>query len=110
MAMYGGTLGVLQVVPEAWIKTSTQPQEKVLQPQPNGPNDHQNFGYGYQWWLLYDDDGSFAALGIYGQTIYVNPKRHVVIVQTAAWPEPDPDARWDETIKVMQTLARRIEP
>jgi CubicO group peptidase (beta-lactamase class C family) len=110
MAMYGGTLGVLQVVPEAWIKASTQPQEKVLQPQPNGPNDRQNFGYGYQWWLLYDDDGSFAALGIYGQTIYVNPKRHVVIVQTAAWPEPDPDARWDETIKVMQTLARRIEP
>jgi hypothetical protein len=44
------------------------------------------------------------------QTIYVNPKRHVVIVQTAAWPEPDPDDRWDETIKVMQTLARRIEP
>lgn len=110
MAMYGGTLGVLQVVPEAWIKASTQSQDKVLQPKPNGPDDHQNFGYGYQWWLLYDDDGSFAALGIYGQTIYVNPRRHVVIVQTAAWPEPDPDARWDETIKVMQTLARGIQP
>jgi CubicO group peptidase (beta-lactamase class C family) len=110
MAMYGGTLGGQRVVPEAWIKASTQPRESFLQPQPNGPNDHQNFGYGYQWWVLYDDDGSFAALGIYGQTIYVNPKRHVVIVQTAAWPEPDPDARWDETIKVMQTLARGIQP
>jgi hypothetical protein len=110
MAMYGGTLGGQRVVPEAWIKASTQPQESFLQPQPNGPNDHQNFGYGYQWWVLYDDDGSFAALGIYGQAIYVNPKRHVVIVQTAAWPEPDPDARWDETIKVMQTLARGIQP
>jgi CubicO group peptidase (beta-lactamase class C family) len=110
MAMYGGTLGGQRVVPEAWIKASTQPEEKVLQPQPNGPNDHQNFGYGYQWWLLYDDDESFAALGIYGQTIYVNPKRRVVIVQTAAWPLPDPDARWDETIKVMQTLARAIQP
>jgi CubicO group peptidase (beta-lactamase class C family) len=110
MAMYGGALGGQRVVPEAWIKASTQPQESFLQPQPNGPNDHQNFGYGYQWWLLSDDDGSFAALGIYGQTIYVNPTRHVVIVQTAAWPEPDPDARWDETIKVMQTLAREIQP
>ena len=109
MAMYGGTLGVLQVVPEAWIKASTQPEDKVLQPKPDGPNDHQNFGYGYQWWLLHDDDGSFAALGIYGQTIYVNPKRHVVIVQTAAWPLPDPDERWDETIKVMQTVARGIQ-
>lgn len=110
MAMYGGALGGQRVVPDDWIKASTHPQDKVLQPQPSGPDDHQNFGYGYQWWLLYDDDGSFAALGIYGQTIYVNPKRHVVIVQTAAWPEPDPDARWDETIKVMQTLARKIQP
>lgn len=110
MAMYGGALGGQRVVPEAWIKASTQPQDKVLQPRPNGPSDHQNFGYGYQWWLLYDDDGSFAALGIYGQTIYVNPRRHVVIAQTAAWPEPDPDERWDETIKVMQTLAREIQP
>jgi len=109
MAMYGGTLGVGQVVPDSWIKESTEPQGKVLQPQPTGTNDHQNFGYGYQWLLLDNDDGAFAALGIYGQTIYINPKRHVVIVQTAAWPEPDPDARWDETIKVMQTVARGIE-
>ena len=110
MAMNGGTLGRQRVVPEEWIKDSTQPTGKVLQPEPNGPDDHQNFGYGYQWWLLNNDDGAFAALGIYGQTIYVNPKRHVVIVQTAAWPLPDPDERWDETIKVMQTLARKIAP
>jgi CubicO group peptidase (beta-lactamase class C family) len=110
MAMYGGTLGVMQVVPESWIKESTEPQGKVLQPQPTEPNDHQNFGYGYQWWLLDNDDGAFAAMGIYGQTIYANPKRHVVIVQTAAWPLPDPDERWDETIKVMQTVARGIQP
>jgi len=109
MAMYGGTLGGTQVVPEVWIKESTQPEGKVLQSKPNGPADHQNFGYGYQWWLLNDDDGAFAALGIYGQTIYVNPKRHVVIVQAAAWPQPDPDERWDETIKVMQTVAREIK-
>ncbi|MGA9798961.1 MAG: serine hydrolase [Terriglobales bacterium] len=110
MAMNGGTLGGQRVVPEEWIKDSTQPEGKVLQPEPNGPNDHQNFGYGYQWWILNNDDGAFAALGIYGQTIYVNPKRHVVIVQTAAWPQPDPDERWDETIKVMQTLATKIAP
>jgi CubicO group peptidase (beta-lactamase class C family) len=110
MAMNGGTLGRQRVVPEEWIKDSTQPTGKVLQPEPNGSDDHQNFGYGYQWWLLNNDDGAFAALGIYGQTIYVNPKRHVVIVQTAAWPLPDPDERWDETIKVMQTLARKIAP
>ena len=37
---------------------------------------------------LLETDGVFMGLGIYGQCIYVNPARHVVIVQTSAWPEP----------------------
>jgi CubicO group peptidase (beta-lactamase class C family) len=110
MAMNGGKLGEQRIVPESWIEASTHPKEKFLQPEPTSPRDEQHFGYGYQWWLLHGTDGEFAALGIYGQTIYINPRRHVVIVQTSAWPEPDADARWDETIKVMQTIARQIQP
>ena len=95
--------------PRRGSKNQLSLREKCCSRNRTDPTDHQNFGYGYQWWLLNDDDGAFAALGIYGQTIYVNPKRHVVIVQTAAWPQPDPDERWDETIKVMQTVAREIK-
>lgn len=40
--------------------------------------------YGYQWWI--PSSGSFAALGIFGQTVYVNPARQLVFVQLAAWP------------------------
>lgn len=49
------------------------------------------------------------ALEIYGQTISVNPARHVVIVKTSAWPERDTDERWDETVKVMEAIARQIQ-
>jgi CubicO group peptidase (beta-lactamase class C family) len=45
-------------------------------------------GYGYQWWIPPGKEGAFQAIGIYGQSIYVNPTTHVVIVQTSAWPEP----------------------
>jgi CubicO group peptidase (beta-lactamase class C family) len=110
MALHGGKLGGQRVVPESWIKAATRPQEKFLEPKPAGPDNDPDFGYGYQWWLLDGKDEEFAALGIYGQTIYVNPRRQVVIVQTAAWPEPDTPDRWDETIAVMQTLARQIQP
>ncbi|MBN8715083.1 MAG: serine hydrolase, partial [Xanthomonadales bacterium] len=41
-------------------------------------------GYGYLWWT--DGDGSFAAIGIFGQMVYVDPVRHLVIAQVAAWP------------------------
>ena len=110
MAMNGGTLNGNRVAPGAWIHESATPDAEFLRPKPKGPQDQENFGYGYQWWIPYGNDGVFMALGIYGQTIYVNPKRHVVIVQTSAWPEPDTDERWDETVKVMDAIAQQIQP
>ena len=40
-------------------------------------------GYGYQWWTY--DDGSFAARGIFGQGIFIDPKRKLVIASNANW-------------------------
>ena len=40
-------------------------------------------GYGYQWWTY--TDGTFAARGIFGQGIFFDPKRKVVIVSNANW-------------------------
>ena len=39
--------------------------------------------YGYLWWLF--GEGSFSALGIYGQAIYVHPKENLVIVTHGAY-------------------------
>jgi CubicO group peptidase (beta-lactamase class C family) len=40
-------------------------------------------GYGYQWWTY--DDGTFAARGIFGQGIFIDPQRKLVIVSNANW-------------------------
>ena len=40
-------------------------------------------GYGYQWWTY--DDGSFAARGIFGQGIFIDPARKLVIASNANW-------------------------
>ena len=42
-------------------------------------------GYGYLWWRF--KDGSYAAVGIFGQMLYINPTKNLVIVQIAAWPK-----------------------
>jgi CubicO group peptidase (beta-lactamase class C family) len=42
-------------------------------------------GYGYGWWP--QEDGSFAALGIFGQSILLDPKRKLVIVTLGSWTE-----------------------
>jgi CubicO group peptidase (beta-lactamase class C family) len=42
-------------------------------------------GYGYGWWP--QGDGSFAALGIFGQSILIDPRRRLVIVTLGSWTE-----------------------
>jgi CubicO group peptidase (beta-lactamase class C family) len=43
-------------------------------------------GYGYLWWIR--DDGTFEGRGIYGQTLHIDPARHVVIVINSATEHP----------------------
>jgi len=50
------------------------------------------------------------ALGIYGQCIYVNPARNIVIVQTSAWPEPVSDLLEAEQGAAFEKIARAIVP
>jgi hypothetical protein len=44
--------------------------------------------YRSMWWLFHDDHGAFAARGVHGQTIYVDPKARMVIVRFASYPVP----------------------
>ncbi len=53
--------------------------EKKFAAQPDGPHDEANYGYAYQWWIPYGKDGTYEALGVYGQILYVNPAKHVVM-------------------------------
>ena len=47
------------------------------------------YSYGYQWWLNANSkDGVFRAVGIYGQTLYINPAKRVVIAQFSARARP----------------------
>ena len=41
-----------------------------------------NDGYGYLWWLR--GDGTYAASGIFGQQIHIDPKNDIVIVLHSA--------------------------
>lgn len=41
-------------------------------------------GYGYQFWILPGEHRRFAMLGVYGQSLFVDPGRRLVIVQTGA--------------------------
>jgi CubicO group peptidase (beta-lactamase class C family) len=71
----GGVAGGKKVLPDDWLPAATTKQAGIDQP---------GRGYGYQWWT--NDDGSFAAYGIFGQGIFIDPKRKLVIASNGSWP------------------------
>lgn len=45
-----------------------------------------NGSYTSQWWVFHNDHGAFAARGVHGQTIYVDPTADMVLVRVASFP------------------------
>ena len=85
LMLYRGQVAGRRIVSEQWVAQSTSADEPWLAP---GAHPGGRMGYGYQWWLPAGRPGVFQAIGIYGQSIYVDPSRRLVIVQTSAWPTP----------------------
>jgi len=62
-----------QIIPEQWVKESTH----------RDTLDGGKWNYQYHWLLGPKEYGSFFAVGLYGQFIYIYPKKNVVIVRNA---------------------------
>ena len=71
----GAVVNGTSIVPTGWLEAATHKQAET---------GDTGGGYGYQWWTR--DDGTFEALGIFGQTIHLDPQRKLVIVINSAWP------------------------
>ena len=63
------------ILPESWLSQATTKQADT------GSTTQ---GYGYQWWT--DNDGSFQGKGIFGQGIFIDPSRNLVIAINSNWP------------------------
>lgn len=73
-----------QIIPSKWIEESIQTDAPHLVPGEN-PNSDWILGYGYHWWIPEGEENEFLAMGIYGQGIYINLSRDIVIVKTSAY-------------------------
>ena len=70
----GAKVGGQSVVAPEWLAEATTKRTDIGKP---------GRGYGFQWWTY--DDGSFAARGIFGQGIFIDPKRRLVVAINADW-------------------------
>lgn len=63
-------------VPAGWFTEATRPVAGSVM---------HGRGYGMGWWTY--ADGSYAALGIFGQSMLIDSRRDLVIVMLGAWPQ-----------------------
>lgn len=108
-----------QILPQDWIKQSTtwtKAKGSVTSSAPNGQ-------YGYQWWFNAIDpkentspkstktsDQTFWALGIFGQTIAINPAEELVVVQWSTWKQAEePAYLYSEQAAFVNALSNALE-
>ncbi len=102
----GGIANGNPVLPEGWIAEATMKQADTTRP---------GYGYGYQWWTW--DDGTYMARGIFGQGIFIDPRRKLVIASNSNWPQAsdrqggDQDQKRSDFYKqVQQAIDREAKP
>ena len=84
----GGMAEGKPVLPDGWIAAATTKQADTDRP---------GLGYGYQWWTM--DDGSYTARGIFGQGIFIDPKRKLIIASNSNWPKATDEQGGDQEAK-----------
>ena len=85
LMLNNGVSGGQQIVPRAAIaniRKGGKPETFAKA----GYNLLPGWSYGSMWWISNDDHGAYAARGVYGQTIWIDPKADMVIVRFASNP------------------------
>lgn len=82
-----------RVLPAGWMEASTSPSAGEA-------------GYGYLWWLF--GEGSYAALGIFGQTIFIDPASNSVIAIHSSADQASGSEYHDHRDAVLFALRERL--
>ena len=79
-----GVIDGESILPDGWIQEASTP--KVV--------GGEEVEYGYMLWPL--GEGTYSAIGIFGQFVYVNPNKNLVVAMWGAQPKPEGKAGVDE--------------
>lgn len=66
------------------------------------------WSYRAMWWVTHNAHGAFAARGVYGQTIYIDPKAEMVIARFASHPVAGNAANDPTSLPAYQALAEHL--
>ncbi len=81
----GGLANGQRIVPAAVVADIERGGDKAAF-APAGYNRLPGASYRSQWWCLHNEHGAYAARGVHGQAIYIDPRAEMVIARFASHP------------------------
>ena len=66
------------------------------------------WSYRNMWWITHNEHGAFAARGVHGQTIYIDPKAEMVIARFASHPVAGNAAIDPTSLPAFHALAKHL--
>lgn len=91
-----------RLVPEGWVEMATRPNADFQEPD-YAEAPYPMRGYGLHFWVPENYDGEYFMAGVYGQYVWVDTRRNIVIARTAA--DTQWGARTPESLAAMRALA-----
>ena len=93
MAMFGemirkkGLFNKKQILPEALVEDIMQGGDREAFGKSVYGKSLEGWSYRDMWWITHNEHAAFAARGVHGQTIYIDPTAEMVLVRFSSHPE-----------------------
>ena len=101
MIANGGAWNGQHIVPHDWLAASTKPSANTATGEP---------AYGYQWWFHQGASaGEFNAQGVYGQYIFIDTTRDVVIAVNSTDKLFKEEGASDQNFEMMRAIAKSLD-
>jgi CubicO group peptidase (beta-lactamase class C family) len=94
MMLDEGVANGRRIVAAEWVRQSTRPSD---------PEEPRRRGYGLQWWTM--GGNAYAAIGLQGQYVYIDPTTRTVVVKLSYFPPGDTGMLEAETVAFLQAAS-----
>ena len=106
---YNGRFNSRQIIPDTWIQDIETKGDKQAFSKGMAVSYFPQGSYRNHWWVSGDVSGSYMAIGIHGQFLYISPRSKVVIAKLSAYPQPvDPKLTYI-TLKAFEAISSTLE-
>ena len=112
MILNRGKVNDEQVIPADWVDESLRITAKDKQKMKSNSKYQDNSWTAYKnmWWIIDDEQGEYAAVGVHGQVIYINRSANVVIAYFSSQPvaSASRNPQFQSKLFAAQIIAKQI--